>query len=86
MNGSRHKKTSVSMLDSQSETGQKFLKRKMSDPDIHHSVSDIGSPSDTSAPRSAAISIPQPHSSEISPQQSVSVGCEYTLNCFHSDH
>jgi hypothetical protein len=74
------------MLDSQSETGKKFLKRKMSDPDIHHSLSDIGSPSGTSAPRSAAISIPQPHSSDISPQQSVSVGCEYAWNLSHSDH
>ncbi|PNF39096.1 hypothetical protein B7P43_G04143, partial [Cryptotermes secundus] len=70
----RHKKTGVPVLDSQSGSGQKFLKRKMSDPDIHHSLSNVGSPTGTSAPRSAAISIPQHRSSDDSPQQSASVG------------
>jgi hypothetical protein len=79
----RHKKTSVSVLDSQSGNGQKFLKRKMSDPDIHHSLSNVGSPTGTSAPRSAAISIPQHRSSDVSPQQSLSAGCEYPWNFFH---
>ncbi|XP_069703010.1 GATOR complex protein Iml1 isoform X2 [Periplaneta americana] len=71
---SRQKKTSVAVLESQNGSGQKFLKRKMSDPDIHHSLSDVSSPSGTSAPRSAAISIPQHRSTEMSPQQSVSIG------------
>jgi len=82
VNGNRHKKSGVSVMDSQSGSGQKFLKRKMSDPDIHHSLTDVGSPTGTSAPRSAAISIPQHRSSDISPQQSVSVGCEYTYIIF----
>ncbi|XP_049833121.1 GATOR complex protein Iml1 isoform X2 [Schistocerca gregaria] len=58
-------------LDTQSSSGQKTVSRKMSDPDIHHSGGDIGSPTGSSAPRSAAISIPYHHSSHASsPQQS----------------
>jgi hypothetical protein len=77
-NSNRHKKANASVLESQSGSGQKFLKRKMSDPDIHHSLSNVGSPTGTSAPRSAAISIPHHRSSDVSPQQSTSIGCEYS--------
>ncbi|PSN43947.1 DEP domain-containing protein 5 [Blattella germanica] len=79
---SRNKKTSTSAVDSQSDSSQKFLKRKMSDPDIHHSLSNVGSPTGSSAPRSAAISIPH-RTNEISPQQSVSIGQNNTESVKH---
>ncbi|KAK7794438.1 hypothetical protein R5R35_003809 [Gryllus longicercus] len=62
--------------------GQK-VKRKMSDPDIHHTcgtgdpsvvVVNVGSPGVASGARSAAISIPQHRAAELSPQQSASIG------------
>ena len=72
---SRNKKSSApTATDTQSGIEQKLFKRKMSDPDIHHTLSNVGSPTGSSAPRSAAISIPHHRSDEISPQQSVSVG------------
>ncbi|GLH03982.1 uncharacterized protein GBIM_09784 [Gryllus bimaculatus] len=62
--------------------GQK-VKRKMSDPDIHHTcgtgdpsvvVVNVGSPGVAGGARSAAISIPQHRAAELSPQQSASIG------------
>ncbi|XP_066997885.1 GATOR complex protein Iml1 isoform X2 [Anabrus simplex] len=69
---SRSKKGSIT--ESQGGSGQKVMKRKMSDPDIHHALIEVGSPTGSSAPRSAAISIPHHRSTEISPQPSSSIG------------
>lgn len=58
------------VLDSHFIPGQKMIIRKMSDPDIHHVMSYIGSPIGSCAPRSAAISIPQNRPTQMSPEQS----------------
>nr|CAD7255891.1 unnamed protein product [Timema shepardi] len=64
---SRYKKMSVTVP----ETDQKLLKRKMSDPDIHHGLlAGTCSPPGKSTTRSAAISIPQHRPTELSPQNS----------------
>nr|CAD7589464.1 unnamed protein product [Timema genevievae] len=65
---SRYKKMSVTVP----ETDQKLLKRKMSDPDIHHGLlaGTCSSPPGKSTTRSAAISIPQHRPTELSPQNS----------------
>lgn len=54
----RAKKTSVASMETHNNAQiLKLLKRKMSDPDIHHPPPDLHSPP-AAATRSAAISIP----------------------------